>query len=187
MQPLTRRRHHPVSEGRNESSLPLFFKHMDLERRLIWLAPNFTSTQYYFEIKSFYVSHGKLKLRAATQRHLHQPQEKVLGSLCDIRNWMVSSRSSSEDILPITIGDTAVILDAYCAFTLDKKMTMVVEKNVDRQIPPRPPLPWTYSDQLPIGKSALRLWPMVETANCGYFVIEQVAISIPELLDSLVA
>jgi hypothetical protein len=97
---------------------------------------------------------------------------------------MVSSRSSPEDILPITIG-TSVILDAYCAFTLEKKkgVTTAVERP---KIPPRPALPWTYSDQLPIGKSALRLWPMAETANCGYFVIEQLAISIPELLDSLV-
>ncbi|KAI8328357.1 hypothetical protein BC941DRAFT_445039 [Chlamydoabsidia padenii] len=191
--PPLARQYQGSTERSNESSIPLFFKHMDVDRRLIWLAPDFRSTQYYFEVKAFYVSHGKLTLRSNRPRY----KEKIVASLCDIRNQvvsicgllpitMVSMKDNRTAMMTPTTGaprrDGTVIVDGCCALRLDKNQdsTLTIP---ERLFPPRPPVPWNYSDQLPIGYPTPRFWPVVESPNCGYLVVEQVAISIHEFLD----
>ncbi|ORZ09191.1 hypothetical protein BCR42DRAFT_423924 [Absidia repens] len=297
-------------ERSNESSIPLFFKHMDLEHRMVWLAPDIKSTQYYFEVKDFYVSHGKLILRQqrhqALQHSQGKPKEKVLGSLWDIRNKFPSSRSgnfsgvasqgnhlttlsatsspspaltlsppssppspsysqfplfdspsvhmclspqqqpgtftmsmeadtttsgnsntsgsmqqqamkdehnnhnninsSTSPLSPQLNSDSirSIILDACCVLTLNKgahgigatgsnhhqnhssrlatkDTTLTTTKRYG--FPPRPLVPWGYSDQLPMGY--IRTFPWDTSFCCGYFVVEQVAVSMSDFLDFL--
>ncbi|CAO3600199.1 unnamed protein product [Absidia cylindrospora] len=305
-------------ERSNESSIPLFFKHMDLEHRMVWLAPDIKSTQYYFEVKDFYVSHGKLILRQqrhqALQHSQGKPKEKVLGSLWDIRNKFPSSRSgnfsgvasqgnhlaaaaaasspspaltlsppsspssSSYSQFPLfdspsaymclspqqqpgtftmsmeastattnisgnmqqqtMIGEhddhnddddddsdrddinnsplspsssqskndsiRSVILDACCVLTLNKGAHGIGATGSNHHqnnstplatndtaltttkrygFPPRPLVPWGYSDQLPVGY--IRTFPWDTSFCCGYFVVEQVAVSMSDFLDFL--
>ncbi|KAI8093093.1 uncharacterized protein BX664DRAFT_328915 [Halteromyces radiatus] len=216
----------------NESSISLFFKYMDMENRIIWLAPDINSTQYYFEVKDFYVSHGKLILRQGGCN-------KVLDSLWDIRSKFPSSRtgdfsgismdnnSSQEQFgknriqIPITIDtssygqdtmktqmvdriDTtswngkkdqlqAIILDGCCVLMCEKGQDETGGQDSNHQslfmtttrygFPPRPPISMNYLKQLPMGYSRYMVSPWQSTFTCGYFVIEQLAISVSDFLS----
>ncbi|CAO3622023.1 unnamed protein product [Cunninghamella blakesleeana] len=92
----------------NESFLPLYFRSMDIKHQIIWFTPDIKSMKYYFEVKDFYVSHGKLVLRSKqkgnntiTSATSHKTinkmtnQQKVIGSLWDIRNKFPSTHSGN--------------------------------------------------------------------------------------------
>ncbi|ORX62236.1 hypothetical protein DM01DRAFT_1331689 [Hesseltinella vesiculosa] len=179
----------------NESTLPLFFTCLDLEHDLVWLEPN--STQYYFEVKDLYVSHGKMVLRQQPGRY-----QKVLGSLWDIRcrflsgskKWSASSprpNSSTTDsgtrpswfMLTLDASSPSptsgtLIIDAICH--LDTTLMALPPSSPPHEdFPPRP-LTHTHRMLPPLQTSVYSPWQASST--CGYFCIDHVAISLDDFL-----
>ncbi|KAI9307774.1 hypothetical protein BJ944DRAFT_261374 [Cunninghamella echinulata] len=233
----------------NESFIPLYFRYMDIKHQLLWFTPDIKSMNYYFEVKDFYVSHGKLVLRQKqeTVTSANATQQKVIGSLWDIRNKFPSTRSgnfsgaasnynsstaassinnpTNTQFIKITMDTSSppssspsshstnntnninnnnkhdksllmkkkmsstILLDACCVLGLEDDKQKIVNQVNDPSTychndPPRPSL---YLDHhhlyLPKTVSQQISSPWHTTFTCGYFVIEQVGISISEFLD----
>ncbi|CAO3611356.1 unnamed protein product [Cunninghamella echinulata] len=233
----------------NESFIPLYFRYMDIKHQLLWFTPDIKSMNYYFEVKDFYVSHGKLVLRqkqqGTTTSTTNTTQQKVIGSLWDIRNKFPSTRSGNfsgaasnynsstasssvnnptntqfikitmdtssslpsspsyttnntnntnnnkheKDLLMKKKKDSTILLDACCILGLENDKQRIIDEINDlssyhNNDPPRPSL---YLNQhhlnLPKTVSQQISSPWHTTFTCGYFVIEQVGISISEFLD----
>ncbi|KAI8071819.1 hypothetical protein BC940DRAFT_293813 [Gongronella butleri] len=137
----------------NESALPLYYERVDLARSVVCLQPGSLA---FFEVKDYYVSHGKLVVRHSPAHH------RSIASLWDIRCRFLSSKKSSSTTFEMTIhhpnttnGTPTIALDATCSIDPDSC-----------RLPPRRIIasPWHAS------------------ANCGYFFVNNLTIHLPDFL-----
>ncbi|KAF7727975.1 hypothetical protein EC973_006863 [Apophysomyces ossiformis] len=186
----------PSNGRKNESSLPLYFATLDSAYRLIWLLPNFSQSQHYFQVKDAYVSHGKLVLRPGDTRH--SQRQHVLTSLYTIRKCLPPLRagsfsgqsefSHSATKQDMTIHSAGLLVDA-CLLSTQQDNTECVD---NKRFPPRPMLPSYYSRKIPSPSSSSSFsgpyspeQPIYPDTTCGYFLVERVGISISVMLDLL--
>jgi hypothetical protein len=180
------------SNERNESSLPLFYASYDHQNRFIWTLPNFTQQDYFFRVKDAYVSHGKLVIRRP-----HVAKKSLLvSSLWDIRKNFPPTRAGSfsgaseytsgTKLQELTMYQSGCILDS-CLIFGNHHHTEVKQQKPSDGVLKRPCLPSTYSRQIPNTKNTIKsssfFIPTYPDPTCGYFLVERLAISIPNFLE----
>lgn len=188
-----------VANQRNESSLPMFYVSYDHQNRFIWTLPNFTQQDYFFRVKDAYVSHGKLMIRRPHDDDDDSNKKShLVSSLWDIRKSFPPTRagsfsgaseySSSTKLQELTMYQSGCILDSCLLFGSNHHAMAEIkqEKPNDEYMLKRPCLPATYLRQIPNTKSAIKpssfFIPTYPDATCGYFLVERLAISIPNFL-----
>jgi hypothetical protein len=187
-----------AANQRNESSLPLFYASFDHQNRFIWTLPNFTQQDYFFRVKDAYVSHGKLVIRRPHDDDINK-KSLLVSSLWDIRKSFPPTRAgsfsgaseyiSSTKMQELTMYQSGCILDSCLIFGHNHHNTEMKQAKHSDDVLKRPCLPSTYQRQIPSTKNtSLKscssfFIPTYPDPTCGYFLVERLAISIPNFLE----